>query len=204
MFKLQDLTSSLFLLISALTLCSLQVMADGRVRAPEIGERTVWECRGPWNHMYDLTVVEVNDGVITYKGERDGEDYLVLKHVNYLGTTLWSQQGSDKFQQVDPYYFSGLNKLQLGSVFKGPVPAKFENDAWVWEYEVGVGKTKRVKVPHVGNVDVVSVTESRRIFHGTYHTKMQSEIAPSLGITVRWKFSDPFGEEVCWLTKYEK
>ena len=124
--------------------------------------------------------------------------------MNYLGTTLWSQQGSDKFQKIDPYYFSGLGDLKLGSVFKGPVATKIENDAWVSEYEIGVGKTKKVNVPHVGKVDVVTITESKRIFHGTYHTKMQSEIAPSLGITVRWKFSDPFGQEVCWLTQYEK
>ena len=204
MFKSVNLTANFVLLCSVCTLFSLQVMADSRIHAPKVGERTVWECKGPWSHIYDLTVVDVNNSVVTYNGKIDGEDYRVSKHVDYLGTTLWSQQGSEKFQQVDPYYFSGLSKLQLGAVYKGPVPTKIENDTWVWEYEIGVGKTKKVNVPHVGKVEVVTITESRRIFHGTYHTKMQSEIAPSLGITVRWKFSDPFGEEVCWLTKFEK
>lgn len=196
------LNATLIFALSAI--CSLPVVADNRIRPPKVGDHTVWDCKGPWSHNYDLTVIKVNDGVVTYRGDRDGEDYLVLKHVNYLGTTLWKQQGSDKHQEVDSYYFSGLEKLQLGSVFKGPVPAKVENDAWVWEAEIGVGKTKRAKVPHIGEVDVVTVTESKRIYHGTYHTKMQSLIAPSLGVTVRWKFSDPFGEEVCWLTKFEQ
>ena len=182
----------------------IPVFADGKVRAPKVGERTVWTCKGPWTQTYDLTVEKVNDGVITYKGSRNGENYYVLKRVDYLGTTLWSKYGEDKFQYIDPHYFSDLKNLQFGAVIKGPVPAAIEKDKWVWEYEIGVGKAKKADVPNVGTVAVVEITEHRSIFHGTYNTKMQSIIVPSLGITLRWKFSDPVGEEECWLTKYDR
>ncbi len=192
------------LLFMIVAFSSLQVFAKEHIQLPRLGDHTIWECKGPWTHRYDVKVTDIRDRLITYKGSQDGKNYYIEKEIDYLGTTLWSQLGTNQHQRIDPYYFTNFSYLKPGTLVKGPVPIKAANDYWVWEYEIGVGSSKEIEHSILGAVRIVPVTETRTVYHGAYWTRMKSLIAPSLGITVSWTFSNPSGEETCKLTKFTR
>jgi len=177
--------------------------ALAELRAPKVGLHMIWDCTGPYSRRYDLTVVRIEDGIARYEGTVDDTPYFAEKDVTLTGTSLWIRLFGERVQWFDMEDFAGVRKLVPGSRFKGAVPARQGEDKWVWDYEVSIGQPQSVNHDVLGKVRLVPISESRKIFHGTYWSRMTTFVLPERGISVRWIYEDPKGVESCDLVKLE-
>lgn len=173
------------------------------LRAPKVGTHMIWDCTGPYSQRYDLTVVKIENGIARYEGTLDGQPYFAEKDIKLTGTSLWVRLLGDRAQWFDMEDFAGFYKLKPGSRYKGAVPARQGEDKWVWDFEARVGQPQVVTHDVLGKVTLVPVTENRKIFHGTYWSRMTTFLLPERGISVRWIYEDPKGVESCDLVKLE-
>jgi len=185
----------------ALTIASTSAFAE--LRAPKVGLRMVWDCEGPYSKHYDLTVRSIEDNTVRYEGKLDGQDFFSEKHADLTGTSLWIRLFGDRAQWFDAEDFDGYRMLTPGSLFKGAVPARQGEDKWVWGYQVSVGMPQTVNHKLLGKVQLVPVTEQRKIYHGTYWSKMTTYLLPELGVSVSWTYEDASGIERCDLVALE-
>ena len=160
----------------------------------------VWTCSGPFTQEYRVKVMKIDGDVVTYQGSRDEESYWVEKYAWLAGTTLWSKKSGARFQWFDNEDFDNYVKLEPGTRFRGAVPASEGDDKWVWDYTILVDEPQTIEHALLGTVQIVPVTEERRIYHGSYWSKMVSYVLPREGLTVRWIYEDPKGVEDCDLT----
>ena len=177
--------------------------ALAELRAPKVGLRMVWACDGPYSKGYDLTVKRIKDDVARYEGTVDGQEYFSEKHVGLTGTSLWTRLFGDRAQWFDMEDFDGYRKLAPGSRFKGSVPARQGEDKWVWAHQISVGAPQTVNHKLLGKVKLVPVSEDRKIYHGTYWSKMTTYLLPELGVSVSWTYEDANGVEKCDLVALE-
>ena len=171
---------------------------------PQTGTRMVWDCSGPFTTKYDLTVVGVSNDVVRYEGEIDEGRYFAEKHAALTGTSLWSRLYDDRRQWFDFEAFSEYRSLKPGESFESAVPAQHGTDRWVWKYNIRLGELKTIHHPVIGEVRVIPVIERRRVFHGDYWSRMETILAPDLGLSVSWEFEDEDGLERCDLALYEE
>ncbi len=174
--------------------------AQADLKAPKLDTLMVWTCSGPFTQEYRVKVTKIDGDVVTYQGSRDEESYWVEKHTWLTGTTLWSTKSGSRFQWFDNEDFHNYVKLEPGTRFKGAVPAREGDDKWVWDYVIVVDEPQTIEHALLGKVQIVPVTEERRIYHGSYWSKMVSYVLPRQGLTVRWIYEDPSGVEDCDLT----
>ena len=190
-------------LAGTIVLALLSAPANAELRPPKVGLHMVWDCDGPYSRNYDLTVKRVQDNVVRYEGTLDGQAFFSEKHAGLTGTSLWFRLIGDRTQWFDFADFERLARLQPGTVFKGAVPARQGDEKWVWGYRVSVGAARTIDHKLLGKVRLVPVHEERRIYHGTYWSKMTTYVLPRLGVSVRWTFEDPKGVERCDLVALE-
>ena len=179
-----------------------------RVKAPRIGTRLKWSCTGPYTTHYDVTVEGIDRGLVKYSGDivyagsnSSSYPYETEKHWTLTGTGLWSSMTGEKRQWFDYEYFRDFAKLEPGSVFRGPVPARAGEERFVWDYEIAVGKSQRINHDVLGRTTVVPITEKRKIFHRGYTAKMVTLLEPNQGISVSWIYTDEKGKEECDLVR---
>ncbi len=178
--------------------------ADAELNAPKVGTRMVWECESPYSQRYELTVVRIENDVVRYEGQLDGAPFFSVKHALLTGTSLWTKLSGARTQWIDMEDFEDFHKLVPGSRFNGTVPAQSGKTKWVWDYEVRVGQPQDIRHPVLGNVRLVPIFEERKLFDGTYWSKMTIYLQPELGISVRWKYEDDKGVESCDLISLER
>lgn len=174
--------------------------AHAELAAPKLGMLMTWTCDGPFTKKYRVKVMKIDGDVVTYQGARDDEVYWVEKFSWLTGTTLWSRKSSERFQWFDKEDFENYPKLEPGTQFKGAVPAREGEDKWVWDYVITVDEPQTLEHATLGKVQVVPVIEKRRVYHGDYWSNMTSFLEPKSGLTVRWIYEDPRGQEDCDLT----
>ena len=174
------------------------------LEAPKTGTRMVWECTGPFTTKYDLTVTGISKDVVRYEGEIDDGRYFAEKHRALTGTSLWSRLYDDRRQWFDFEAFSEYRTLKPGESFESAVPAQHGADRWVWKYHIRLGQSKTSHHPVVGEVKVVPVIERRRVFHGDYWSRMETILAPELGLSVSWEYEDQDGLERCDLALFDE
>jgi hypothetical protein len=174
------------------------------VNAPQIGTRLKWSCKGPYTTDYDITVKGIDKGLVKYAGKiaYAGSDsshypYETEKHWTLTGTGLWSSMTGDKQQWFDYEYFREFAKLEPGSVFRGPVPARAGAEYLVWDYEISVGGSQQINHDVLGRVTVVPITEKRKIFHKDYTATLVTLLEPKRGVSVSWTYTDDKGKEEC-------
>ena len=80
------------------------------------------------------------------------------------------------------------------------VSARRAGDQWVWKYEISIGQPRSVTHRTLGRVEVVPVSEERKIYFGTYWSRMTSYLVPDQGISLGWTYEDAEGVERCDLT----
>lgn len=194
----------LLLLAGTSGLVLLPGPAHAKLKAPEVGTRMVWECNGPYSKRYDLKVVRVDDDIVRYEGVVDGQPYYSEKHAALTGTSLWYRLSGQRTQRFDMEDFEDFRELVPGSRFKGAIPAEQKDDKWVWDYQVNVGQPRAVNHRVLGKVLLVPVSERRKVFHGSYWSKMTTYILPEAGISVSWIYEDPKGVERCDLAALER
>jgi len=179
-----------------------------RVNAPRVGTRLKWSCTGPYTTDYDVTVEGIDKGLVKYSGKiayaGTGSSYYPYeteKHWTLTGTGLWSSMTGDKRQWFDYEYFRDFAKLEPGSVFRGPVPARAGEEYSVWDFEISVGDSKRINHDVLGRISVVPITEKRKIFHNDYTATLVTLLEPKRGISVSWTYTDKNGRETCDLVR---
>ena len=179
-----------------------------KVNPPRIGTRLKWSCTGPYTADYDITVEGIDQGLVKYSGKivYAGSDtssypYETEKHWTLTGTGLWSSMIGDKRQWFDYEYFRKFAKLEPGSVFRGPVPARAGEALWVSDFEISVGDSQRIDHDVLGRITVVPVTEKRKIFHRDYTATLVTLLEPKQGISVSWTYTDEKGKEECDLVR---
>lgn len=197
--------SSTLVRFAALVLGLAAVVPDTRAELalPKVGSVMTWTCEGPFTTEYRVKVMKIDGDVITYQGLRDDESYWTEKFGWLTGTTLWSRKSGERFQWFDKEDFTNYAQLEPAARFKGAVPARDGDDKWVWDYVITVDEPQTLEHAILGEISVVPVVEERRIYHGTYWSNMTSLVQPEKGITVRWIYEDPRGQEDCILTKFE-
>ena len=181
-----------------------------KVNAPRIGTRMKWSCTGPYTTDYDITVEGIDRGLVKYSGkivyagsDNSAYPYETEKHWTLTGTGLWSSMTGNKRQWFDYEYFREFAKLEPGSVFRGPVPARVGESLWVWDFEITVGDSRQIDHDVLGRITVVPITEKRKIFHKDYTAKLVTLLAPEQGISVSWTFTDEKGREECNLVRLD-
>lgn len=174
------------------------------LEAPQTGTRMVWDCTGPFTTKYDLTVTGISEDVVRYEGEIDDGRYFAEKHRALTGTSLWSRLYDDRRQWFDFEAFSEYRTLKPGESFESAVPAQHGTDRWVWKYNIRLGELKTIHHPVIGEVKVIPVIERRRVFRGDYWSRMETMVAPDIGVSVSWEFEDEDGLERCDLAIYEE
>ncbi len=194
----------LILLAAAISLALTAGPAHAELNAPKLGTRMVWDCDGPYSKRYDLTVARIEKDVVRYEGQLDGAPYFSEKHARLTGTSLWYELSGKRAQWFDMEDFEDFHELVPGSRFKGAVPAQRGEEKWVWDYEVSVGQAQDVKHRVLGTVRLIPVSEERKIFHGTYWSKMTTYLQPKAGVSVRWTYEDSNGVESCDLISLER
>ena len=177
--------------------------AGAELGLPAVGSVMTWTCDGPFTSVYRVKVMKIDGDLVTYQGLRDEEAYWTEKHGWLTGTTLWSRKSGSQFQWFDEEDFANYAKLEPGARFKGAVPARDGDDKWVWDYVITIDEPQAMQHDVLGEISVVPVVEKRRVYHGTYWSNMTSFVQPEKGITVRWIYEDPRGQEDCDLTKLE-
>lgn len=175
-----------------------------QLEAPKMGTRMVWECTGPFTARYDLTIVGISNDVVRYEGETDQGRYFAEKHWALTGTSLWSRLYDDRRQWFDFEAFAEYRTLKSGESFESAVPAQHGTDRWVWKYNIRLGQLKTIHHPVTGAVNVIPVIERRRVFHGDYWSRMETILAPDLGLSVSWEYEDRHGLERCDLVLFEQ
>lgn len=174
------------------------------LEAPQTGTRMVWDCSGPFTNKYDLTIAGISKDVVRYEGEIDDGRYFAEKHWALTGTSLWSRLYDDRRQWFDFEAFSEYRTLKPGESFESAVPAQHGTDRWVWKYNIRLGELKTIHHPVIGEVEVIPVIERRRIFRGDYWSRMETILAPNLGLSVSWEYEDQGGLERCDLALLEE
>ena len=174
------------------------------LEVPKTGTRMVWECTGPFTTKYDLTVTGISKDVVRYEGEIDEGRYSAEKHWALTGTSLWSRLNDDRRQWFDFEAFSEYRALKPGESFESAVPAQHGADRWVWKYNIRLGDLNTIQHPVIGEVKVIPVIERRRVFHGDYWSRMETILAPHLGLSVSWEYEDEVGLERCDLVLFEE
>ena len=174
------------------------------LKAPQTGTRMVWDCTGPFTTKYDLTVTGISKNVVRYEGEIDEGRYFAEKHWALTGTSLWSRLYDDRRQWFDFEAFSEYRTLKPGESFQSDVPAQHGTDRWVWKYNIRFGQFKTIHHPVIGEVKVIPVIERRRVFHGDYWSRMETILAPDLGLSVSWEYEDQGGLEKCDLALFKE
>lgn len=188
--------------LALLLLQAVRVVDAGELQTPKVGTMMTWTCVGSFTREYKVSVKRVKNDIVYYDGSEDGRSYRVQKPTWLTGTTLWTKKNDNGFQWMDEEDFRGFKKLKPGARFKSAVPIQLGEEKWVWNYLLTVGQPKRTKHPVLGNVELVPLSEKRRVYHGDYWSNMTSFVAPDLGITVSWVWEDPRGKEECELTKF--
>lgn len=180
------------------------------VNAPRIGTRLKWSCTGPYTTDYDITVEGIEKGLVKYSGkiayagsDRSYYPYETEKHWTLTGTGLWSSMTGDRRQWFDYEYFREFARLEPGSVFRGPVPARAGEELLVWDYEITVGLSKRINHDVLGWITVVPITEKRKIFHRDYTATLVTLLEPKQGVSVSWTYTDEKGREECDLVRLD-
>jgi len=177
---------------------ALPVAAQGAgLQPPKVGQTITWDCTGPFTRQYQVRVMSIENGMVTYEGLRDDEEYWVEKAAGLTGTTLWVKKSGERYQWFDKEDFIRYKDMQPGSSFKGAVPAREGTDKWVWDYRISIDSPQRMRHPVLGAITVIPVTEKRRIYHGDYWSRMTSFVIAGKGMTVRWIYEDPRGVEDC-------
>ena len=174
------------------------------LEAPQTGTRMVWGCSGPFTTKYDLVVMGIREDVVRYEGEIDDGRYFAEKHRALTGTSLWSRLYGDRRQWFDFEAFSEYRMLKPGESFETAVPAQHGTDRWVWKYNIRLGQLKTIHHPVIGKVKIIPVIERRRVFHGDYWSRMETILAPELGLSVSWEYEDQSGLERCDLDLLEE
>jgi hypothetical protein len=187
-----------------LLLHAVGVAAVSELQSPSVGSVMTWTCEGSFTREYRVRVKRIKNEIVYYDGSEDGRAYQVQKPTWLTGTTLWTKKNDNGFQWMDKEDFRGFTKLQAGARFKSAVPIQLGDEKWVWNYLLTVGQPKRTKHPVLGNVELVPLSEKRRVYHGDYWSNMTSLVAPALGITVSWVWEDPRGQEECELTEFRE
>lgn len=192
------------LIALALTLGVIATPAEAELKSPKVGDKMSWQCDGPYSKRYDLQVVNIADGIVRYEGLLDGQEYWTEKHARLIGTSLWVRLSGDRKQWFDMEDFEDYYKLAPGARFKGAVPAQTGQDKWVWDYQLSVGQPKQVNHPVLGRVTLQPASEERRVFHGTYSSRMTTYLHPETGLSVSWVYEDSKGIETCDLVSFSR
>lgn len=171
---------------------------------PKAGARMAWDCTGPFTTRYDLTVKAISNDVVRYEGEIDDGRYFAEKHWALTGTSLWSRLYDDRQQWFDFESLSEYRTLKTGESFETAVPARHGTDRWVWKYNIRLGQLRTVRHPVIGDVKVIPVIERRRVFNGQYWSRMETLLAPDLGLSVSWEYEDENGIERCDLALFDE
>ena len=177
---------------------------SAELQSPQLGMTMTWDCSGAFTRRYQVKVTDLDDGMVTYQGLRDDEEYWVEKAAGLTGTTLWVKKSGNRYQWFDKEDFERYAKMVPGSKFKGAVPARDGEDKWVWDYTISIDSPQRMQHPVVGDVTVIPVKEKRHIYHGDYWSQMTSFVIPEKGLTLRWIFEDPRGIEDCDISAIQK
>jgi hypothetical protein len=178
--------------------------ASAQLQMPKIGTRLHWVCSGPFAKEYTVTIRAYRRGLILYDGQSGKKRYWIWKSPKHTGTSLWVRKVGNQFQWFDKEDFDKIWLLRPGSRFKGAVPAQTKRGKWVWQYEITVGRRRTVNNRALGRVVVVPIAEKRRIYHGTYWSRITSLVDPRRGITVSWHYVDAKGTESCSLDSYSR
>lgn len=189
----------------AVSLAAIGVLVSGTANAalnpPTVGTVMTWACTGDHAKEYVIKVSSITDGVVHYQGKVDGTKYWAEKPASLTGTTLWLRKNRGQIQVVDMEDFADIAILRPGSRYKGAVAASDGDAKWVWGYKIAIGRSRTVRNQILGNVTLISILESRHVYHGDYRSEMSSLVEHNLGITVEWKYRDNKGLEHCVLSK---
>lgn len=177
--------------------------ANAEIQPPEVGSTIKFECSKP-DSKRTITVSEINGGVVRYEINSDGKAEWLEKPVNTAGLSLFKRrQRNDgkgvRRQSLDDDILAQYAKLEPGSEFKFNVRERHNEGKWEWGYEVKVGQPETINHELLSEIEVVSVSEKRHVWGGSYSSEMNVLLYPKGGISIAWTYKDPEGTQECKL-----
>ena len=191
--------------IAALTILLITGTAEtAEFKLPQVGESSTYKCTGPWGMNASYTITEMKGDVAHIEIDRDGKVEWIEKPYTALGLTLFSErQRNDgkgvRKQKLDGDVLAEYAQLVPGTKLKFNVREKHNEAQWEWGYEIEVGSPQTISHPILGEVEVVPVTEKRKVWKGSYSSEMETLVAAKEGHSVSWTYRDREGVQTCEL-----
>ena len=178
--------------------------ANAEIQPPEAGRTTEFKCSGPYGENLTSTISEINKGVARIEMDRDGKAEWLEKPVNAFGLTVFKRrQRNDgkgvRKQSLDDDVLAQYAKLEPGSEFQFDVSERHDEGKWRWGYKVKVGQPETISHDLLGEIQVISVSEKRKVWKGSYSSKMNVLLYPKGGMSVAWTYKDSKGTQECKL-----
>ncbi len=170
---------------------------QAEILPPEIGQTLVFECTEQDRKYLIRKIAEVENGIIRLEWTRKGKAAWSEKPVAAVGLTLAKRtqihDGKGVYwMSLDDDVLAEYAQLKPGSVLKFNVRARHDKARWEYGYKVEIGQPKTVKHELFGEIQVIPVTEKRRVFGGRYSSERSSLVYPEKGIVISFIHKDSF------------
>ncbi len=180
--------------------------ANAEILTPEVGRTTKFKCSGPYGENLTFTISKINGGVARIEFDRDGKAEWLEKPVNATGLTVFKRrQRNDgkgvRKQTLDDDVLARYAKLEPGSEFEFDVRERHDSGKWRWGYKVKVGQPETISHELLGEIQVISVSEKRKVWKGSYSSEMNVLLYPNGGMSIAWTYKDSKGTQECKLVE---
>ncbi len=180
--------------------------ANAEIQPREVGTTTKFKCSGPYGEDITFTLSEINGGVARIEIDRDGKAEWTQKPVNALGLNVFKRkQRNDgkgvRKQSLDDDVLAQYAKLEPGYEFEFDVRERHDNAKWRWGYKVKVGQPETISHELLGEIQVISVSEKRKVWKGSYSSEMNVLLYPKGGTSIAWTYKDSKGTQECKLVE---
>lgn len=178
--------------------------ANAEIQSPEVGATAKFECSGPYGVSNTYTVSKVSGGMVRVEEDSDGTARWTEKPVNAIGLNLYNRrQRNDgkgvRKQELDEDLLAQYARLEPGSAFKFNVRERHDSAKWQWSYKVKVGQPETISHEVLGEIEVISVSESRKVWIVSYSSEMTALLYPKGGMPIAWTYKDRKGTQECKL-----
>ena len=196
-------------LLLAGSLVAVSGMASAEIMAPAVGTKLAFSCTGAYDDSHSMTLVKNDNGKLRFEGKDGDRSSWVEKDVSTLGLTVFMRRDRGdgegvRAQSYDEDDFLAYAALKPGSSIEADVRERKSGSKWEWGYEISIGEPRTLDHPVAGTVEVVEVSEKRKVYGGKYSSSMTVDLVPAMGITTRWVYRDSEGSQTCELTEMSK
>lgn len=180
---------------------------QAEILPPEIGQTLVFECYAQKRKTLIRKIAEIENGIARLEWTRKGKPAWSEKPVATLGLTLFNrkQRNDGKgiwWMSLDDDVLAEYAQLKPGSVLEFDVPMGNDKAEWVYRYKVEIGQPKAVTHELFGEIQVIPVTEKRKVIKGgSSSSDRSSQVYAEKGILISFIHNDRKGTRVCTLSE---